>query len=298
MTKSSSGLSGSMWANGRPHLPRPWPASPSSVSLSSVASAPASSSVSVSASVSAPPVNNSSLPAYPPAPTSASAPVPTGNRLTPPQAFHRFEQACRRLRWKFLDLQTSYQRATSPEEYGFTRADAERNFKVDFHEFYVWIEQAIVLLLLIFGVSISRTSRPFGGPSSATNYGHAYHHNVLKALEEEGCPVHSALGHGEVNQALWKAKELRNRWKDAAEGRETPPLKMYDLTWIVTTVLGGLEVAYGVAAQHVEPELLMEIEQTQVQAASSTGNGNNETGGGETDDEWEWMVEPMDWEAA
>ncbi|KAH7152765.1 hypothetical protein EDB81DRAFT_789648 [Dactylonectria macrodidyma] len=290
MTKASAGLSNSIWANGRSHIPRPWPASPSTVSLPSVPSGPASSSSPASASASTLPTGAS---------TSASAPAPSGNRLTPSQAFHRFEQACQRLRWKFSDLQNSYQRALSPQEYGFTRADAERNFKVDFHEFYVWIEQAIVLLLLIFGVSITRDARSFKGPSPVTNYGHAYHHNVLKALEDEECPVYAALGIGPVNQALWKAKELRNRWKDAAEGRETPPLQMYDLTWIVSTVLGGLEEAYAVASRHAEQALQMEAEQMQLQGASGASNGTVEVRtGGEMDDEWEWMVEPMDWEAA
>ncbi|KAH7141391.1 hypothetical protein B0J13DRAFT_556754 [Dactylonectria estremocensis] len=287
MTKASTGLSNSIWASGRSQLPRPWTVSPSTVSLPSGPSAPAASSSPASASTLAAPS------------VSASAPAPSGNRLTPAQAFHRFEQACQRLRWKFLDLQNSYQRALSPQEYGFTRADAERNFKVDFHEFYVWIEQAIVLLLLIFGVSISRDARSFKGPSPVTNYGHAYHHNVLKALEDEECPVYAALGTGQVNQALWKAKELRNRWKDAAEGRETPPLQMYDLTWIVTTVLGGLEEAYAVAGRHAEQALEMEAEHAQAQGGSSTSNGAVEVhAGGELDDEWEWMVEPMDWEAA
>ena len=166
----------------------------------------------------------------------------------------------------------------TPEEFGFTRMDAERNFKVDFHEFYMWIEQAIVLLLHIFGVVISRAGANGGGV-----YGHAYHHNVLRALEDEMCPVYGALGHGDVNQALWKAKELRNRWKDAAEGRETPPLKMYDLTWIVTQILSGLEIAYGIAAQQVELEM---GDESQQQLGDMRG-----------EDEWEWMVESMDWEA-
>jgi hypothetical protein len=156
----------------------------------------------------------------------------------------------------------------------------------------VWIEQAIVLLLLIFGVTVSKSARPEDNISSRGNFnrgnyvaaGHAYHHNVLKALEDEACPVYNALGKGEVNQALWKAKELRNRWKDASEGKETPPLKMYDLTWIVTEVLRGLEVAYGIASSHVEQELAQQhesLDETMV-----------------VDDEWEWMVEPMDWEVA
>ncbi|KNB01054.1 hypothetical protein FOXG_04391 [Fusarium oxysporum f. sp. lycopersici 4287] len=82
------------------------------------------------------------------------------------------------------------------------------------------------------------------------------------------CPVHEALGRGEVNQALRKAKELRNRWKDVADGKETPPLKMYDLTWLV----GQMQ----------------------------WGDGDEHMGMGEVqvDDEWEWMVEPMDWEVA
>ncbi|KAM6516236.1 hypothetical protein FALCPG4_014428 [Fusarium falciforme] len=264
MTKKPSGLDGSIWSNGRSNYNSPAP-------------------------------SNRGSPSQPPPPPSSSAPKPaiaSTTRLTPAQAFHRFEQACQRLRWKFIDLHASYQRATNPEEFGFTKGDAEQNFKVDFHEFYVWIEQAIVLLLLIFGVTVSKSARPEDSISSRGNFGrgnyvassHAYHHNVLKALEDEECPVYNALGKGEVNQALWKAKELRNRWKDASEGKETPPLKMYDLTWIVTEVLRGLEAAYGIASSHVEQELAQQHESLDETMA--------------VDDEWEWMVEPMDWEAA
>ncbi|KAF4470223.1 hypothetical protein FALBO_2895 [Fusarium albosuccineum] len=283
MAKTPTGLNGSIWANGRPRPIAPLPSRRSSQSPSL------------------------SLPPPPPqAPKPANIPAYSApTRLTPTQAFHRFEQACHRLRWKFLDLQSSYQRATHPEEFGFSKVDAERNFKVDFHEFYVWIEQAIVLLLLIFGVSISRGARPEDGGGGAgpmfssrgvgrggyVAAGHAYHHNVLKALEDEACPVYEAMGKGEVNQALWKAKELRNRWKDAGEGKETPPLKMYDLTWIVGQVLVGLEIGYGMAVRHVEQDMAQQQQQT-------GGDVLDETMGGGEDDEWEWMVEPMDWEAA
>ncbi|PTB72418.1 hypothetical protein M440DRAFT_60373 [Trichoderma longibrachiatum ATCC 18648] len=206
--------------------------------------------------------------------TSSSSP------LSPIQAFHRFEQACQRLRWKYIDLQTSYQRALSPQDYGFSPHDAEVNFKVDFHEFYVRIEQAIVFALLVFGIAVPRGT---GGPRSQA--AHTYHHNVLKALEDEDNPLHGALGEGNVNHALWKAKELRNRWKDAAEGRETPPLKMYDLTWIVGQILGGLELSYGIAAGR--------IEQLRLEGDEQAANGGVVDDG----DGWEWMVEPMDWEA-
>ncbi|KAK2597422.1 hypothetical protein QQS21_005970 [Conoideocrella luteorostrata] len=196
------------------------------------------------------------------------------------QSFHRFEQTCHRLRWKFIDLESSYNRALSPSEWGFSPQDAERNFKVDFHEFYAWVEQAVVFLLLVFGVVVEKGARQGGGAGWSS---HAYHHNVLRALDDEDNPLHETLGVGDVNQALWKAKELRNRWKDAAEGKETPPLKMYDLRWIVTEVLGGLEAAYAVAGREVEGDLGRENE---------IG-----TGGREGEDGWEWMVESMDWEA-
>ncbi|RFU80827.1 hypothetical protein TARUN_1392 [Trichoderma arundinaceum] len=264
----TSGLGTSMWASARkrPYEPYRFDARSRSVPPASLPASAAEQSSSSTAAV------------LPSGSSGAAA-----SSLSPLQAFHRFEQACQRLRWKYIDLETSYQRALSPQDYGFSVQDAEVNFKVDFHEFYVRIEQALVFVLLVFGIAVPRGS---GGPRSQA--AHTYHHNVLKTLDEEDNPLHGALGGGDVNHALWKAKELRNRWKDAAEGRETPPLKMYDLTWIVGQVLRGLEAAYGIAAARVE-QLKME------------GNGHAEDGGVgdgvDTGDGWEWMVEPMDWEA-
>ncbi|KOS17801.1 hypothetical protein ESCO_003083 [Escovopsis weberi] len=236
----------------------------------------------------------------------ASSSALRASNITPALAFHRFEQACQRLRWKYIDLGNSYKRALSPEEWGFSAQDAERSFKVDFYEFYAWIEQTLVLALLVFGVAVSRERRfgeadgdfrgtrartrtgigsvPGPGFGSAPFAAHSYHHNVLRALDEEDNPLHRPLGSGDVNHALWKAKELRNRWKDAAEGRETPPLKMYDLTWIVTTILGGLEVAYSMAYERVE----------EIKRAGNGSAGDVEVN--ESADAWEWMVE-MDWES-
>ncbi|KAG5955469.1 hypothetical protein E4U57_003421 [Claviceps arundinis] len=207
------------------------------------------------------------------------------------QSFRRFEQTCHRLRWKFIDLQSSYDRALRPLEWKFTAQDAERNFKVDFHEFYAWIEQALVFLLRIFGVTVERAgwgggaggARRGGGFSSSSSSSHAYHHNVLKTLEDKRNPLHGTLGRGTVIEALWKAKELRNRWKDAAEGKETPPLKLYDLRWIVASILGGLEEAYGLAGREVVK-------------GSDLGLGREERSEGGEEDGWEWMVEMMDWE--
>ncbi|KAM3540082.1 hypothetical protein ARSEF1564_006998 [Beauveria bassiana] len=265
MTKPSAGLESSIWAPLKQQHRNGATTKSSSVHESLR-----------SRSVPPPPPSTMTAPAKPnstPLGTRTSTTLAAG--LTPPQALHRFEQACQRLRWKFLDLEAAYQRALAPSAWVFTPEDAERNFKVDFYEFYAWIEQAIVLLLLVFTVSVPRERYSSGRAASSS---HAYHHNVLRALDEDTNPLHEVLGKGDVNQALWKAKELRNRWKDAAEGRETPPLKMYDLAWIVGEVLKGLEGGYTVARSMVATEEIM------VDYASDSGEG------------WDWMVEAMDWE--
>src|SRR5690606_39931879 len=67
----------------------------------------------------------------------------TTTSLAPVQALQRLEQTCLRLRWKSLDLESSWQR-TSPEEaaaHGFDASAAERNVKLDCYEFYAWIGQ-------------------------------------------------------------------------------------------------------------------------------------------------------------
>ncbi|KJZ77220.1 hypothetical protein HIM_03541 [Hirsutella minnesotensis 3608] len=213
-----------------------------------------------------------------------ASPPPQRDVLAHSQALRRFEQACGRLRWKFIDLESAYKRVGAAERWAFAAADAERNFKVDFHEFYAWIEQAVVLLLSVFGTVVEGARDRETGRRPAGSSAHAYHHNVLRALGDASHPLHPVLGCGDVNQALWKAKELRNRWKDAAEGRETPPLRMYDLHWIVTETMRGLEEAYQVALVRVNSEL----EAAQVEASALLE---------QKDQEWDWMVDPMDWEA-
>ncbi|KAJ6437676.1 fungal specific transcription factor [Purpureocillium lavendulum] len=225
-----------------------------------------------------------------PPPIAASQPPTTPPReraLARLQALHRFEQVCRRLRWKTIDLENAYQRASAPQPWGFDQTVAEQNFKIDFHEFYRWIEQAVVLLFKSCGTIIERTSHltdtqhDGASPMAA----HAYHHNVLKALGDEEHPLHASLGNGSVNQALWKAKELRNKWKPTAEDRQSPPLQMYDLSWIITQIMEGLEAAYAVASARVTQDLSdNEVAMTDDERHSVA------------EEEWEWMVEPMDWE--
>ncbi|GFP59677.1 hypothetical protein ACSS6W_009778 [Trichoderma asperelloides] len=238
-----------------------------------------------SRSRSVPPVSASTTTTTTAAPGSISISASAGATapsLSPAQAFRRFHQTCQRLRWTAVDLENSYHRAHSPQDSGFSAADAEVNFKIDFHEFYMRIEQALVLVLLVYGVSVPRG---FGGPRGQAT--HSYHHNVLLALGEEDNPLRSALGTGDVNSALWKAKELRNRWKDAAEG-ETTPLGMYDLSWIIGRIIEGLGVAYKMAAARVE--------ELKVEANGNADNGADGSNGAD-DNTWGWMMaDPMDLE--
>ena len=226
-----------------------------------------------------------------PLPPPQQQPQQPSSRIAPLQALRRFEQACHRIRWKYIDLRASYERALAPEANGFTRLDAERNFKVDFHEFYAWLEQAVVLALKAFSITV----QPGGGGGQGSY--HAYHHNVLRALEDEGGPLRACLGEGEVMAALWKAKELRNRWKEDKEGSgaKTTPLKMYDLGWLVETILGGLDEAYGLAVASFRGD--EEMGGGGAAAGGSGAGGEEDGGGGGGGEGWEWMTEPMDWEA-
>jgi hypothetical protein len=193
-----------------------------------------------------------------------------------------------------IDLFQSLERASTPEQWGFEPEDAEMNFKVDFHEAYIWIEQALVFLQLVFGVVIPRGMNAQGGRSGGAT--HAYHHNVLQALADASSPLFSTLGKGDVKEALWKAKELRNRWKDAAvtsgqgtgEGGDTPPRQMYSVDWIVKTIMRGLEEAYPLARARADEEKLKEGLKDQ-----KLGEGQGEV---VPEEGWNWMMEDGDTE--
>ena len=224
----------------------------------------------------------SSLSHFDPGPSAAPPTSASSRTLPPAQTLHRLEQTCLRLRWKSLDLESAYRRTLEAEAYGFDRDVAERNFKIDFYEFYAWIEQALVLCQRIFGVEIMSNAGWSDGRRT-----HTFHHNVIQGLSAADNPLREVLGDGEVFHALFKAKELRNRWKDAADGStETPPLGMYDLQWIFGKILGGLEQAYLLAKVEV-----VRSEEGRWGAAQGMNDGSQNEG-------WDWMVdEKMDWEA-
>ncbi|KAK0652874.1 hypothetical protein B0T16DRAFT_505648 [Cercophora newfieldiana] len=254
--------------------------------------------------------------------------------LTPAKAeLSRYTKIVRRLKWKLPFLSTAYGHAT--DRLGrdpAVVAEAELMFKLDFFEYYMLLERALVHLQSVFGISISRERAP--APSTAAgsglggsvwrdaeggNNGHAqhrYHANVLAALDNPANPLHGVLGVGEVRRQLSRAKDLRNRWKTAGEDddceeqwrsrsrspekgivvgpggfkrarRMAAPLETYDLERILETIFDGFDRAFLVAERFV--------------------NGGEERGAPAEgpprelemteEQEWEFMVDAMDWEA-
>lgn len=228
---------------------------------------------------------------------------------------NRYTKIVRRLKWKLPFLATAYHHAV--DRVGRDPADvaeAELMFKLDFFEYYMLIERALVHLLGVFGIAISR-----GGPGGGDRYKsrnnspgeggggegeHRYHANVLEALDSPENPLHGALGTGEVRKQLSRAKDLRNRWKTAGDDSDDPrrsplpggrrarlaaPLETYDLERILTAIFAGFDAAFLVADRAVR---------------GGQSNGSDVDMGyhamdqaASEEEQWEFMVEAMDWEA-
>jgi hypothetical protein len=198
-----------------------------------------------------------------------------------------------RLRWKLPFLAEGYRLATLQAN-GIDVSDsdvsqAEIMFKIDFHEYYALLERAIVHLLGVFNITVSSRGPRTDSSNSPTI--HRYHANVLAALEQETTPLTPILGSGRVHFLLRKAKELRNRWKTAdmtQEERdndpfekEVLPLSAFDFEDILSGIFNGLEEAYVRAREHVD-------------LCRRPGEGEE---GMESEADWRFMVEGMDWEA-
>jgi len=223
----------------------------------------------------------------------------------------------RRMRWKLPFLGQAYRAATdrdlnTPED----RAEAELMFKLDFFEYYMLLERALVHLMGVFGVKITGA---FGTASRSGTNGrianangtagqhqsdHRFHANVLEALDDPRNPLYPVLGAGDARYALARAKELRNRWKNADEpdsivARTTTtaaataarPLEDYDLERILESIFGGLEGAYVIAEQYVAGVRALAAERGSAAPGSAADNGVAEEA------QWEFMVDAMDWEA-
>ncbi|KAF1931931.1 uncharacterized protein M421DRAFT_98964 [Didymella exigua CBS 183.55] len=144
-----------------------------------------------------------------------------------------------RLRWKAELLMVSYFKAMEilqsfeqhnghDESHRGLARQAESMFKIDFFEFYTFLERFITICLAAVGVSVSGSVplENFNALRYITNpdlhrtrpqASHAFHANLLEALDDEKCPLHSSLGTQDARIQLGLAKDYRNAWKDADE---------------------------------------------------------------------------------
>ncbi|KAF2878021.1 hypothetical protein BDV95DRAFT_478953 [Massariosphaeria phaeospora] len=202
-----------------------------------------------------------------------------------------------RLRWKAESLMASYVRAVEilqaevgwnghfnsqaqhqyPYVLGTTSKYAESMFKVDFFEFYTLLERYITLCLSIMGVYVSGSAAPktnINALKFITNpdlqrrrpqASHAFHANLLEALDQDSCPFSASLGNQDVRIQLGLAKDYRNRWKDADENISTkswsqqeddsrPPIKLdqLDLDIMIRTLLIGCAQAHDKVHGHAD----------------------------------------------
>ncbi|KAF3064508.1 hypothetical protein GL218_02627 [Daldinia childiae] len=203
----------------------------------------------------------------------------------------RFLKIVARLNWKMPFLKQGYRIAIDHTDKSPSEIQGyEIQFKLDFHEFYMLIERALVRLMGIFGIVVQNQGATINGVF--TLYGssgggqHQYHANVLRALQDSKNPLSVIFGAAEVRKQLSQAKDLRNRWKniDEADSTSLPPapLSAYNLELIVQTILSAIDRAHTFTVEYV------------VEREGKPMNTPNGTIG---EKDWEFMVDAMDWEA-
>lgn len=155
------------------------------------------------------------------------------------------------------------QHSSSSRKTNVRQKQAESMFKVDFFEFYTLLERYITDCLAIFGISISGSipRQNFNALRYETNpdlhrtrpmASHAFHANLLEALDDEKCPLAESLGLQDVRVQLGIAKEYRNAWKDAdskaniANGETSKNIRLEDLQLelMLRNIIGGCDLAH------------------------------------------------------
>jgi hypothetical protein len=159
----------------------------------------------------------------------------------------------------------------------FVKKQAESMFKVDFFEWYVLLERYITLCLSVLGVSVSAAPATY---TNALRYitnpdlhktrpmaSHAFHANLLEALDDVNGPLYSSFGVQDVRIQLGLAKDFRNAWKDADgrviaskwgnetdESRKNITLHDSQLELMLRALLAGCDHAHGVVQAHTNSQ--------------------------------------------
>ncbi|KAI1487915.1 hypothetical protein F5X96DRAFT_647965 [Biscogniauxia mediterranea] len=253
------------------------------------------------------------LKSWPRPPPSTVSPIPPRPSSDPPNSSHngspspeqelsRFLKIVARLNWKLPFLNQGYN--TAVERVGKTQQEVEANeihFKLDFHEYYMLIERALVHLMGIYGIAVHGMGGMGNGNADNLKVGgrrericqHQYHANVLAALEDPSNPLYPIFGDPDVRKQLARAKDLRNRWKYADDPNEPQkfmpaPLEAYNLEQILQTIFAAFDRAFVVADAFVRQKAKGGVNESgPVSPADWTTEASD----------WEFMVDAMDWEA-
>ncbi|ETS77122.1 hypothetical protein PFICI_10996 [Pestalotiopsis fici W106-1] len=233
------------------------------------------------------PLSSSTPAATRPAPASTSRAIKT----SPERELDRYLKLVARLKWKLSFLFQGYSLATDRVGRSTDEVAAdEMHFKIDFYEYYMHIERALVHLMGVFGIEITGLADSTHN-SSGRSHSHRFHANVLAALERPDNPLREALGQGGVMKQLSRAKQLRNRWKNAdgdsgpdEKGYTPAPLEAYNLEQILQTIFAGCDQAYAIAESHIQ------------QLRDDSGPDNPMDWEREEED-WGFIADAMDWEA-
>lgn len=224
------GLSSSRWATGRPYYFNKKTNQATTTTLSSThttyqtshtetltSTTPAATSTTVQKPA---PVTNGPVLSSPGAPYQIDFRSALNRIPTPWAELARYTKIVRRLKWKLPFLAYAYNAAIDRTTTDEQRAEAELMFKLDFFEYYMLVERALVHLLGVFGIQVTgalgtRVGNGHAGhglPGRTTRDGweqsdHRFHANVLEALDDDRNPLHEALGQDDARFSLARAKE-------------------------------------------------------------------------------------------
>ncbi|KAH0430496.1 fungal specific transcription factor [Colletotrichum camelliae] len=317
MRQQRKGLSSSMWASegkatshGRPST-TPKAKAPTSSTVNPVVPRQPSptttaESCSMVNSIPTPPMSTSGFASTTAAATTKVATAsykssdPAADATQAHRELKRYEQIVRRMQWKKSFLSEGYDKATVKFADEKGRAEAEMMFKLDFYEYYMLLERALVHLMGVFEIGVSpETTSTWGcsGKNGRSDFStkHSFHENVILSLQKVENPLHEVLGTGDVLFQLSRAKTLRNWWKHAEDESKlgarkrraaAAPLESFDLTLIFNAVFEGLDKGYAIADRWVE------VLQSRMSWADEVMDTESDG-----EDAFDWMVDAMDWQA-
>lgn len=211
------------------------PASPNTAALASCTATDTTLSTQLPTNVRPPAAEDDATPspdaAYPPSGSASQLDLNAALRRipTPWAELARYTKIVRRLKWKLPFLAHAYNAATD-HVYGTDeqREEAELMFKLDFFEYYMLLERALVHLLGVFGIkvtgglggrrAIGNAGRQRGDEGRWEQSDHRFHANVLEAFRDPINPLHQALGKDVVCFALSRAKECESRTRNVPLG--------------------------------------------------------------------------------